>query len=98
MEILYTRLSPRHNWDLLSTNAENTTNFVNNFNSFLRDVLVSSGKLGNSWIERHPLAQIGLIKSDFQGGNLNEVDNLRPNSSMAEVWNVSDLVTKITIK
>ena len=31
-EILYTRLSPRHNWDLLTTNAENTGNFIRSWN------------------------------------------------------------------
>lgn len=91
-KILYTQMSPRHNWELLSTSADDTGNFIRAWNSHLKGVLYEK------WLKKYPKARIGVALSDFDGGNLNEVDNLRPNYPMIEVWNVSDLVTKITIK
>lgn len=88
-QILYTRMSPRHNWDLLTTNAENTGNFIRSWNLHLNGVCFGG------WLQRHPKAQIGLIKSGFNGGNVSEVDTLKANHPMLEIWNVSDLVTPI---
>ena len=89
MKILYTRMSPRHNWDLLVTGSDNIATFDRAWNLHLKGVCF------NGWLQRHPLAQIGEIQSDWTGGNVAEIDNLKSNHKMESIWNVSDLVYPI---
>lgn len=91
-QILYTRLSPRHNWDLLTTHAEKPVVFFRSWNGILKD------SCWNGWLTRHPKAQIGLIDSDFDGGCISEIDNLKFNHPMLKVWDISELVSPIQIE
>ena len=92
-QILYTRLSPRHNWQVLATKAENSGQFIRSWNSFL------AGVCYREWLNFHPKTQIGLIESDFEGGYFEDkYDNLSPKTPVLEVWNVVDLVSPIGIK
>jgi hypothetical protein len=90
MKILYTRLSPRHNWDLLVTGSNNIATFNRSWNLHLKGISQAEG-----WLKRHPFAQIGEIQSDWTGGNVAEIDNLKSNHKMDSVWNVSDLVSVV---
>ena len=90
MKILYTRFSPRHNWDILTCDSENIAVFNRAWNVHLKGITKSEG-----WLKRHPLAQIGELQSDWDGGNTAEIDNLKSNHKMESVWNVSDLVSVV---
>jgi len=95
-KILYTRLSNRHNWDLLGTTSDEATkkqnfiSFMNLWNSHINGCVKAEG-----WLNRHPKAQIAFCELEWNGGNLSLLDNIPASDRMDEVYNISDLVYKL---